>query len=108
MSWVSLCKLDELKEGKGHYVEVDGFKLAVFLDQGQPYVMDNRCPHAGGSMAGGMVEGGCAVCPWHYWKFRLENGELHDRPLVKLRTYPIRLLHREGMPTLVQAELPIY
>ena len=64
MTWVSLCQLDELTEGAGKYVEIDGFQLAVFLDQGQAYVLDNYCPHAGGAMAGGFVENGCAVCPW--------------------------------------------
>ena len=44
MSWTSLCDLSELTEGKGKYVEIGGFGLAVFLYQGKPYVMDNYCP----------------------------------------------------------------
>lgn len=108
MKWASLCELEELVEGKGKYVEVGGFQLAVFLHEGRPHVMDNRCPHAGASLAGGEVEHGCAVCPWHYWAFRLENGQLKDAPRVAVKTYQVRLLEREGKKTLVQAELPIY
>ena len=63
MSWTSLCELSELEEAKGKYVEIGGFQLAVFLSGGQDYVMDNYCPHAGGNLAGGIVEEGCAVCP---------------------------------------------
>jgi nitrite reductase/ring-hydroxylating ferredoxin subunit len=108
MSWTSLCELPELTEGKGKYVEIDGFQLAVFLDKGNVFVIDNYCPHAGGNLAGGFVEDGCAVCPWHYWPFRLANGELRDSPGVKIRTYKTRLMERGDRPTLVQADLPIY
>ena len=108
MGWTSLCEVGELKEGEGKYVEIDGFQLAVFLDQGNVRVIDNTCPHAGGTLAGGFVEDGCAVCPWHYWAFRLDNGQLRDMPGVALTTYKTRLLERDGKPTLVQADLPIY
>jgi nitrite reductase (NADH) small subunit/3-phenylpropionate/trans-cinnamate dioxygenase ferredoxin subunit len=108
MAWASLCRLDELLEGKGKYVEIEGFQLAVFLHGGRPYVIDNRCPHAGGSLSGGEVVDGCAVCPWHQWAMNLETGQLNWRPLVTVRTYKVRLLEREGKPPLVQAELPTY
>lgn len=107
MAWTSLCETAELEENKGHYVEIDGYKLAVFFSNNSYYVIDNYCPHAGGSLSGGFVEDGCAVCPWHYWAFRLENGELKTHPGVKVSTYNIRLLEREGKPTLLQADLPM-
>lgn len=108
MSWTSLCELSELEEGRGKYVEIGGFQLAVFLDGGRVAVMDNTCPHAGGPMSGGYVEGGCAHCPWHHWAFRLDNGQLRDMPGVALTTYKVRHLERDGKPTLIQADLPIY
>ena len=109
MSWISLCDLAELEEGKGKYVEIGGFQLAVFLHKGGVYVMDNYCPHAGGNLAGGHVsEDACAVCPWHQWAFRLETGALRDHPLVTVKTYKTRVVEREGKPPLVQADLPIY
>ena len=107
MAWTSLCALDELTEGNGKYVEVDGYKLAIFLHDGRPHVMDNYCPHAGGSMAGGYVEDGCAVCPWHNWPFRLETGELKGSPAVTIDIYPMRLVEREGTSPMVQADLPV-
>lgn len=107
MAWVSLCDLSELVEGKGKYVEIDGFELAVFLHEGAPRVMDNLCPHAGGSMAGGYVDNGCAVCPWHFWAFNLNTGEMRNAPTLKIDTYRTRLFEREGKPPLVQADLPM-
>ena len=108
MSWTSLCDLDELEENRGKYVEIGGFQLAVFLSGGEVYTLDNTCPHAGGPMASGWVDGGCAVCPWHSWAFRLDNGQLRDMPGVALTTYKTRKFEREGKPTLIQADLPIY
>jgi nitrite reductase (NADH) small subunit/3-phenylpropionate/trans-cinnamate dioxygenase ferredoxin subunit len=106
MSWASLCELQELTEGAGRYVEIGGYQLAVFLVDGKVFVIDNYCPHAGGDLSGGFVEDGFAVCPWHYWQFKLENGQLRDSPNCKIGHYVTRLLEREGKPTLVQAELP--
>lgn len=108
MSWVTLCELAELVEGEGKYVEIDGFRLAVFLDQGAPYVIDNYCPHAGGNLSAGPVRDGCAICPWHAWAFRLDTGELRGAPGVTVSTYRTRQVQPEGRPTLLQADLPIY
>ena len=109
MAWTSLCEVGEIEEGKGKYVEIGGFQLAVFLDRGNVYVIDNTCPHAGGNLAAGFVEEGCAVCPWHYWAFHLTSGQLRDAPGVAVTTYKTRTVTPgEGKPPLVQADLPMY
>lgn len=108
MGWTSLCDLDELQEGQGKYVEIGGFQLAVFLNGGTVFVIDNNCPHAGGNLAGGEVQAGFVLCPWHYWAFRLENGQLRDLPGVTITTYKTRVIERAGKPRLVQADLPIF
>ena len=107
MSWTSLCQLDELEPDRGKYVEIDGFHLAVFLNDDQVYVIDNYCPHDGGSLAGGQVVNGCAVCPRHQWAFRLDNGQLRNSPGVAITSYRVRLHDHQGRK-LVQADLPIY
>lgn len=107
MSWISLCEFDELQEDRGRYVEIDGFQLAVFKHDGAVHVMDNYCPHAGGNLAGGVIEDGCAVCPWHFWSFRIDNGQLRDSPGVAVTTYKTRL-HEFGGKKLVQADLPVF
>ena len=107
MAWISLCELSDLIEGTGKYIELDGHHLAVFLHLGNVHVMDNRCPHAGGSMSAGWIdESHSAVCPWHAWAFELTTGCLQGAPTVKIGVYPTRLHERAGKPTLVQADLP--
>ncbi len=96
MPWTKLCDLADLKETEGKYVQVKDRELAVFLHNGKPNVLDNYCPHAGGNLAGGWVdtigETPCAVCPWHAWPFRLDNGQLRDTPSVSVTTYPTRIV----------------
>ena len=108
MAWSSLCELSELKEGQGKYVEVAGFQIALFLHEGKPYAIDNRCPHANGSLAGGWIENGCAVCPWHQWAFNLQTGQMRIASRITISTYPTRVLQRPDQPDLVQADLPLY
>jgi nitrite reductase (NADH) small subunit len=105
MAWTSLCEFEELKENQGKYVEIDGYQLAVFLSEGKVSVIDNHCPHAGGNLSAGHVEDGCAICPWHYWAFRLDNGELRGAPGVAVSWYQNRIYEYEGR-RVVQADLP--
>lgn len=109
MAWTTLCDLAELIEGRGHYVDIDGRELAVFLHKGRPHVMANTCPHAGGSLASGHVEemagAPCAVCPLHGWAFRLEDGEYYDLPGFEVKVYRARV-ERFDERRLVQADLP--
>jgi len=108
MAWTSLCATSEVAEKTGKYVEIGGFHLAVFRQGDTFYAMDNTCPHAGGSLAAGHVHDGCAICPWHNWAFRLDNGQLRDLPRIAVTTYATKVLVRLGEPDLVQADLPMY
>jgi len=108
MTWTSVCDLNDLTEGMGRPFDIDGFELAVFLQDGQICVMDNRCPHAGGAMSAGYIDEGCAVCPLHGWAFDIKTGALRDsgseQPMIHV--YESRVLDL-GSRKLVQAQLPM-
>ena len=111
MPWTTLCDVTDLTENEGHFVQIDGRELAVFLDGEEPRVMDNLCPHAGGSMASGYLERQgdvtCAVCPWHGWAFRVDTGDYVDMPGFEIQVYATRIEQGEGGRRLVQADLPM-
>ena len=48
-------------------------EIAVFRVEGRLYALDNHCAHLGGPLAEGLIEGGCVVCPWHEWCYRLDE-----------------------------------
>jgi nitrite reductase/ring-hydroxylating ferredoxin subunit len=109
MPWTTLCDLDDLTDGTGKYVEIDGHRLAVFLSGDVLSVMDDACPHAGASLSAGWVDDGCAVCPLHGWAFDLKTAELRGggtpgEPATTI--YPSRVLEENGRK-LVQADLPM-
>jgi phenylpropionate dioxygenase-like ring-hydroxylating dioxygenase large terminal subunit len=77
-----------------------GEKLIAFRDSnGQPGIMDERCPHRGVSLFLGRVEEGGIRCVYHGWKFTTA-GQCIDMPsvpaaqqckhLVKARAYPVQ------------------
>ena len=90
--WVDLCAVGDLSEDRGEYVVCKGRALAVFLvGDGSVRVMDDACPHAGASLAGGHVHNGCVICPWHGWPFHVDSGRCADNPDHGVHTYPTRV-----------------
>ncbi|PTS97670.1 (2Fe-2S)-binding protein [Pedobacter sp. HMWF019] len=55
-------------------IQVNGKKLCMIKDKGDLYVVQNTCPHAGGTLSGGWCKNGYLVCPIHRWEYSLENG----------------------------------
>jgi nitrite reductase/ring-hydroxylating ferredoxin subunit len=62
--------------------------IAVFLSDGQPYAVDNRCPHMGFPLDKGTVRDGILTCHWHQARFDLESGGTFDPFADDVRTYP--------------------
>lgn len=97
----TVCRVDEVKEGEGKTVKVGHKLVAVFLHQGEFFALDDLCPHMGASLSGGHVENGTVICPWHAWRFRLNDGAWADAPRVKTGCYIVRVVGNE-----IQVQLP--
>ena len=61
----------EIPEGCGKKVEAHGRSIAIFKDRGALFAIDDVCPHRGGPLHQGDIEGGAAICPLHGWAFDL-------------------------------------
>ena len=42
--------------------------------RGRSFVVQRTCPHAGGDLSKGSIEGDCIVCPVHGWRYSLLDG----------------------------------
>jgi nitrite reductase (NADH) small subunit/3-phenylpropionate/trans-cinnamate dioxygenase ferredoxin subunit len=91
----SVARIGDVREGEGKTVLVGNQLIALFLQEGQYYAIDDCCPHMGASLSGGYVEGGVVTCPWHAWRFRLSDGAWADYPRVKISCYPVRVVGDE-------------
>jgi ferredoxin-nitrite reductase len=85
---------DELQEGVGTALTVNGTEVAVFRCRSQLYGLQNRCPHAGGSLADGVVEGDEVICPLHGYRFNIRTGACSTDPA--LRAKPVALVPSGG------------
>jgi nitrite reductase (NADH) small subunit len=97
-SFVKACAAAEIAPGTGKQVTVEGKEIAVFNCDGTFRAVDNECPHRGGPLAEGDLEGCLVTCPWHAWQFDLTTGESVTDD-TKVDTYPCRV---EGGDVLVE------
>ncbi|MBI2194150.1 MAG: Rieske 2Fe-2S domain-containing protein [Planctomycetes bacterium] len=75
MQFVRIGAVNEIADGQGRLIEADGRQIAVFNCGGRFYAIDEICPHMGGPLSEGTVEGDCVICPWHGWEFNIRTGE---------------------------------
>jgi nitrite reductase (NADH) small subunit/3-phenylpropionate/trans-cinnamate dioxygenase ferredoxin subunit len=88
----TVCRADELVPGAGKMVEISGKLVALFLENGEYFAIDDVCPHMGASLSEGCVESGIVTCPWHGWRFRLADGAWADSPRIRIGSYPVRII----------------
>ena len=48
--------------------------VALFKINGELHAIDGVCPHSGGPLANGMIQGHIVTCPWHGWQFDVTTG----------------------------------
>ena len=70
---IPLIELSALPAGRGRRVCKAGLDLAVFRIGDAVYAIDDSCPHNGGSLSNGKVQGTRVTCPVHGLTFGLEH-----------------------------------
>jgi nitrite reductase/ring-hydroxylating ferredoxin subunit len=73
--------------GKGVLASVNGRDVAVFRRGGELLAIGNDCPHQGGSLCDGWVEGDIVVCPLHGWEFDMRTGACMTVPGESVARY---------------------
>ncbi len=82
---------DALAPGRVVEVIVAGKAIAVANAGGTFYACTNTCPHAGGPLGEGSLDGTLLTCPYHGWTFDLSDGSCRTNPDVTLDTYDVAL-----------------
>ena len=67
---------NELQDGTMKEVLVQGQEILLARVGGKYYATDNRCPHIGGKLSQGKLEGSVVTCPLHGSQFDLEDGHV--------------------------------
>ena len=63
--------------------------LALFNVDGTLYAVDNTCPHRGGPLGEGDLDGAIVTCPWHGWRYDVTTGTRDGNPAVRVACYPV-------------------
>lgn len=100
--WVRFCSVaDAPQPGQVMQAQVAGVGVCLGNVAGELAAVANRCPHRGGPLGQGWLDGDSVVCPWHSWTFNLKTGiaefPVHERVAV----FPLRV---EGEDVLVEIE----
>ncbi|MBV9359631.1 MAG: Rieske 2Fe-2S domain-containing protein [Chloroflexi bacterium] len=72
--YVTVGHVDDVPPGQVRLVVVDGRAWAVANVDGSFFAVDNNCPHNGGPLAKGALEGRVLTCPWHGWRWDVASG----------------------------------
>lgn len=85
----SVVRLEDVPDGMGKLIRVNGEEVAVFRVGERLYGLQNICPHEGGSLSAGLVEGVEVICPLHAYRFSLETGACSTDRRLKARLFKL-------------------
>ncbi|HTY76385.1 MAG TPA: Rieske 2Fe-2S domain-containing protein [Candidatus Bathyarchaeia archaeon] len=88
---VRIAAVADVPAGEGRVVEAQGKALALFNMGGAFYALDNACPHRGGPLGEGDLDGAAVLCPWHAWRWDVRTGANVNNPAVRVACFPVTL-----------------
>jgi len=99
---IKVARVGDLASGSGTTVDVEGQHIALFNVQGTFYAIDDTCPHRGGPLGEGELDGATVTCPWHGATFDVKTGEVTGPPArTGVRSFHVRV---EGGDVLVELD----
>ena len=100
MSQIKVATTGDISDGTGKVVEIEGKTIAVFNCGGKFYATTNTCPHRGGPLGEGQVEGSIVTCPWHGWEIEVASGRCLTNPAAAVASYPVEVNGEDILVTL--------
>jgi nitrite reductase/ring-hydroxylating ferredoxin subunit len=81
----------DLPPGRAAEVVVDGQAIALFNVDGTFHALAGRCPHRGGPLGQGFLDGPRVSCPWHNYTFDVTTGENVVSADLKVARYDVKV-----------------
>ena len=89
--WVNIGPVEDFEVGTAKELVTHGVVLAIFRTEDGFFVMDGVCPHQGGPLGQGTLQGCILTCPWHGWQFDVRDGQSQLTPNVRHPTFETQL-----------------
>lgn len=81
-------------------VTLGGQRVAIFCVKGNVIATSGKCPHAGGMIHSGEIDGNSVSCPWHGFTYDLTTGACNEDATLVLDIYPVSVEGDDIMVTL--------
>ena len=91
MAYVKVGSLSAMPPGTVREAEIGGRYYAVCNVAGTIHALDGTCPHRGGPVGQGALDGANLVCPWHAWEFDCASGAYDYDPTIKLKRFAVKV-----------------
>ena len=91
MAFTKVGALRLLPPGTALHARLGDDAVAVCNVAGTLHAMDGICPHSGGPLGHGALDGHTLTCPFHAWEFDCRTGLSEVYHHVKLATYPVKV-----------------
>ena len=98
--FVKVAKKSEIPADSGKLVEANGKEIALFQVGGKVHAIYAVCPHQGGPLAEGGLDGKVVTCPWHGWEFDVTSGVCTFNDSIKQPSFNVK---EEGEDVFVEA-----
>ncbi len=89
--FVKVARRADLGPGRGMVAVVNGIRIALFNCEGSIHAIRGICPHMGGELWEGLLNGDIVSCPWHGWRFNVKTGKSPDAEVVAVRSYEVKV-----------------
>jgi 3-phenylpropionate/trans-cinnamate dioxygenase ferredoxin subunit len=73
-TFIKIASLSELPKGAMKKYNVRDVEILLARIEGKIYAVNNKCPHFGGDLSRGSLEGTIVTCPRHGSQFNLTDG----------------------------------
>jgi nitrite reductase (NADH) small subunit len=87
--FVLVARRGDVARDRSRVVRVGRYDVALFDVDGEVFAYENVCPHQGGPIAEGFIEGSTITCPWHAWCFDLRTGSMTIGDFARLRRFDV-------------------
>ncbi len=96
--WVACGTLDAIPRGGARAIKTLIGEIGLFRTRDdRVFALDNLCPHKGARLSMGTIEGDATIgdvitCPFHAWRFRLDDGKCVDGGCGMTCPVPVRVI----------------
>lgn len=100
--FIEIAHLDQIPDGSGAPFKAAGREVALFKVGLDICAIADTCPHAGGSLGLGRLDGKIVTCPVHGMKFDVTTGCFSGTSEFGVAAYPVKVVDGKIMVAVAQ------